>query len=197
MRPLERLEKWVDAHVRDELEALGFKGTKGLREFRRKHGPHDAFTASFSLSVSKYSDADAVDFWTMWAVESNGYGKWHVLRYGEKPVNVAIASTYFPHHFELRDTTDPVELRVEFMRQVVEEGLAFFASISSYADAAKVLRAGRLQWDKAIDFYLLADEQELARETAAEALATLAEKPSQIVGMELQVSKRRPFVDLF
>lgn len=172
MKPKELLSFYIEKHLVEELQHLGFRYSRSVPKFSRKVGD---FECTFSFSLSKWNEEDLCEFWTMWDVSAKEYAKWYEKQWEHKPTNhtvVGAAEWNIPgwtrdgsNHFTLTNSKkDEAEFQ-EFCRNVKQIAIPYYERIHNWHDAAE--RASKeliVCYDKVCDFYLLAGEKEKAKE---------------------------------
>ena len=179
MKPRVLLLGRLKSHYMSFMEEKGFKFAKSAITFSRNSGSSKQ-TVTFCLS--KWNSEDDCTFWTTWGVTSREYSRWYAAEWGTKPVNNALggsADWNIPgwnrgvgQHFHLNGTaTDLAEMTC--LRENTEApGIPYLDRISDFSLAAEEHLKQRWMFDVAADFFMIAGENQRARDALYEGIKT-------------------------
>ena len=181
MKPTEILTDRLSADVVPLLsKQYGFRFARSSRAFSRKKGP---FKQSFHFSISRHSASNLCIFWTMWSVSSRTFSQWHEATWGEKPANDSVAgcadwniSGWTPSagedHLTLTNADSDNAVIAELLGNIEKRGIPFLDRFSSWERAAEQLVSKNWMYDRAADFYLIADNLPSAKATLLKGIQT-------------------------
>ena len=186
MKPKDLVTLRVREHVLARFEARGFRFSASKLRFSRSVGQTRQY---IEISLSKWNRENDASFWSMWGATASYYAEWHLAQWGKSPANNVLGGVSdwnipgwtrsATQNFHLVATkADAVEMG-EFVRNAEGPGLQYLDSISTWEGAAQRLREKRSMFDRAADFYLIAERPN-------EALSALLE------GIETFEVQRRP-----
>ena len=137
----------------------------------------------------------------MWSVTSRDYARWHQETWGNKPPNDALVgcadwnidgwSRSAEDHFTLTNSSSDENTIDELLENVETRGIPFLDRMSSWERAAEQFLSEQSMFDRAADFYLIADNRVAAREALLEGIRTFEVEGRPDNGGELPVLKQR------
>ena len=181
-----------------ELAACGFRYSPSQLKFSRKVSH---VTQIIEVSLNRYNSAEYIDFWTMWGVHSTDYSRWHQQEWGEKPYNNSLGGcadwnipgwSYPPgsYHFDLSDRRSREAVMRWFLSDIQDCGLPYLERISTWVGAAEELLNNGWMFGTAAEFFLIAGDQERAREALERGLK-MVDEGRKVDSLKLLELKRK------
>jgi hypothetical protein len=167
MKPKDLIKQALIDKIEPVLSDLGFTFFKSSLKFVRSQ---NEFKQEINTHLNRYNAEDiSAEFYFSFSVSSKKYSKWHLLEYGEKPVNDSVASEMY---WNLRDwkyprpNVAPQGNLEKDMRELLDDtlsvGLPFIEKYSDWKNAAVRFIELNHFHEKACDFYLIAGNKEKA-----------------------------------